>query len=139
LEEEAKTLARAAPDLDALVRGLRENEAALSAEGNDARLRRLEARQEEIGRRRHDLQYSLSRKSSEVAQLEAQSSVHAEVPRLYSVAVSVLLMLLELTPHVLPFGWSIRRHQTLAKHVQARSNLLRESRDPDALVVKFLV
>ena len=80
LEEEAKTLARAQPDLDALVRGLRENEAALSAEGNDARLRRLEARQEEIGRRRHDLQYSLSRKSSEVAQLEAQSSVHAEVP-----------------------------------------------------------
>mgnify|MGYP002803373293 FL=1 len=82
LEEEAKTLARAQPDLDALVRGLRENEAALSAEGNDARLRRLEARQEEIGRRRHDLQYSLSRKSSEVAQLEAQSSVHAEVDAL---------------------------------------------------------
>ena len=82
LEEEAKTLARAGPDLDALVRGMRENEAALGAEGNDARLRRLEARQEDIGRRRHDLQYSLSRKSSEVAQLEAQSSVHAEVDAL---------------------------------------------------------
>lgn len=55
LEEEVKTLARAGPDLDALVRGLRENEAALGAEGNDARLRRLEARQEDIGRRRHDV------------------------------------------------------------------------------------
>ncbi|CAJ1405076.1 unnamed protein product [Effrenium voratum] len=82
LEEEAKTLARAGPDLDALVRGLRENEAALGAEGNDTRLRRLESRQEDIGRRRHDLQYSLQRKSSEVAQLEAQSSVHAEVDAL---------------------------------------------------------
>jgi len=82
LEEEAKTLSRAGPDLDALVRAMRENEAALGAEGNDSRLRRLEARQEDIGRRRHDLQYSLSRKSSEVAQLEAQSSVHAEVDAL---------------------------------------------------------
>jgi len=82
LEEEAKTLARAVPDLDSLVRTMRENEAALGAEGSDARLRRLEARQEEIGRRRHDLQYSISRKSSEVAQLEAQSDAHVEVDAL---------------------------------------------------------
>jgi len=61
---------------------MRENEAALGAEGSDARLRRLEARQEEIGRRRHDLQYSISRKSSEVAQLEAQSDAHVEVDAL---------------------------------------------------------
>lgn len=79
LEQEAKTLARAQPDLDTLVRAMRENEAALGAEGSDARLRRLEARQEEIGRRRHDLQYSITRKSSEVAQLEAQSDAHVEV------------------------------------------------------------
>lgn len=82
LEEEAKTLARAVPDLDSLVRTMRENEAALGAEGSDARLRRLEARQEEIGRRRHDLTYSISRKSSEVAQLEAQSDAHVEVDAL---------------------------------------------------------
>lgn len=79
LEQEAKTLARAQPDLDTLVRAMRENETALGAEGSDARLRRLEARQEEIGRRRHDLQYSITRKSSEVAQLEAQSDAHVEV------------------------------------------------------------
>jgi len=82
LEEEAQTLARAVPDLDSLMRTMRENEAALTAEGSDARLRRLEARQEEIGRRRHDLQYSISRKSSEVAQLEAQSDAHVEVDAL---------------------------------------------------------
>jgi len=82
LEEEAKTLARAPADLDALVRAMRENETALGEEGSDARLRRLEARQEDIGRRRHDLQYSVSRKSSELAQLEAQSGVHAEVDAL---------------------------------------------------------
>lgn len=79
LEQEAKTLSRSVPDLDALVRTMRETEAALGAEGSDARLRRLDARQEEIGRRRHDLQYSISRKSSEVAQLEAQSDAHVEV------------------------------------------------------------
>jgi len=82
LEQEAKALTRAQPDLDALVRAMRENEAALGAEGSDARLRRLEARQEEIGRRRHDLQYSISRKSSEVAQIEAQSDAHLEVDAL---------------------------------------------------------
>eukprot|EP00927_Polykrikos_kofoidii_P032197 TRINITY_DN27501_c0_g1_i1.p1 TRINITY_DN27501_c0_g1~~TRINITY_DN27501_c0_g1_i1.p1 ORF type:complete len:1388 (-),score=286.67 TRINITY_DN27501_c0_g1_i1:222-4232(-) len=82
LEQEAKTLARAHPDLDALVRAMRENEAALGDEGSDTRLRRLESRQEEIGRRRHDLQYSISRKSSEVAQLEAQSDAHLEVDSL---------------------------------------------------------
>lgn len=82
LEEEVKTLARAVPDLDALVRAMRENEIALGAEGSDARLRQLEKRQEEIGRRRHDLQYSISRKTSEVAQLEAQSDAHVEVDAL---------------------------------------------------------
>jgi len=82
LEEESKTLMRAGPDLDTLVRSMHENEAALGAEGSDARLRRLEGRQEEIGRRRHDLQYSVTRKSSEVAQLEAQSDAHVEVDAL---------------------------------------------------------
>nr|USW07897.1 DNA repair protein RAD50 [Crypthecodinium cohnii] len=82
LEEEAKTLTRSQPELDALVRAMRDNEAALGAEGSDARLRQLEKRQEEIGRRRHDLQYSISRKSSEVAQLEAQSDAHVEVDAL---------------------------------------------------------
>lgn len=82
LEEEVKTLERAVPDLDSLVRAMKENEAALCAEGSDARLRQLEKRQEEIGRRRHDLQYSITRKSSEVAQLEAQSDAHVEVDAL---------------------------------------------------------
>lgn len=82
LEEEAKTLTRSQPELEALVRAMRDNEAALGAEGSDARLRQLEKRQEEIGRRRHDLQYSISRKSSEVAQLEAQSDAHVEVDSL---------------------------------------------------------
>mmetsp|Transcript_28827 Transcript_28827/g.67107 ORF Transcript_28827/g.67107 Transcript_28827/m.67107 type:complete len:1326 (-) Transcript_28827:154-4131(-) len=79
LEEEAKTLVRAVPDLDSHVRIMRENEAALSAEGSDERLRRLDARQEEIARRRHEITYSISRKSSEVVQLEAQSDAHVEV------------------------------------------------------------
>lgn len=79
LEEEAKTLLRAKPDLEALVRTMRESEATLGAAGSDTRLRQLEKRQEEIGRRRHDLQYSITRKSSEVAQLEAQSDAHVEV------------------------------------------------------------
>mmetsp|Transcript_21623 Transcript_21623/g.40067 ORF Transcript_21623/g.40067 Transcript_21623/m.40067 type:complete len:1328 (-) Transcript_21623:167-4150(-) len=82
LEEEVKTLEQAVPQLDSLVRQMKENEAALSAEGSDARLRQLEKRQEEIGRRRHDLQYSITRKSSEVAQLEAQSDAHVEVDAL---------------------------------------------------------
>lgn len=82
LEEEAKTLARAQPELDALVRTMRESEAALDPKGSDARLRQLDKQQEEIGRRRHDLQYSISRKSSEVAQLEAQSDAHVEVDAL---------------------------------------------------------
>lgn len=82
LEEEQTTLARSVPDLDALVRAMRDNEAALGAEGSEARLRQLEKRQEEIGRKRHDLQYSISRKSSEVAQLEAQSDAHVEVDAL---------------------------------------------------------
>mmetsp|Transcript_54623 Transcript_54623/g.127723 ORF Transcript_54623/g.127723 Transcript_54623/m.127723 type:complete len:1324 (+) Transcript_54623:61-4032(+) len=79
LEEEAKTLVRAIPDLDSHVRVMRENEAALKAEGSDERLRRLDARQEEIARRRHEITYAISRKSSEVVQLEAQSDAHVEV------------------------------------------------------------
>jgi DNA repair protein RAD50 len=82
LEEEQKTLARAPNDLEALVRSMRENEATLGAEGSDAKLLQLEKRQEEIGRRRHDLQYSISRKTSEVAQLEAFSDAHVEVDAL---------------------------------------------------------
>jgi len=82
LEEEAKTLVDAVPNLDALMRCMRENEAALGADGSDSRQRRLEARQEEIGRRRHDLQYSIQRKSGEVAQIEAQSEAHFQVDAL---------------------------------------------------------
>jgi len=82
LEQEAKTLSSATPQLDQLVRQMRENEATLGAEGSEARLQRLDAKQEEIGRRRHDLQYSITRKSSEVVQLEAQSDAHVEVDAL---------------------------------------------------------
>lgn len=82
LEEEAKRLMRAGPELEALVRTMRDSEAALGAEGSETRLRALEKRQEEVGRRRHDLQYSIARKSSEVAQLEAQSDAYVEVDAL---------------------------------------------------------
>eukprot|EP00931_Biecheleriopsis_adriatica_P053402 TRINITY_DN31239_c0_g2_i1.p1 TRINITY_DN31239_c0_g2~~TRINITY_DN31239_c0_g2_i1.p1 ORF type:complete len:1325 (-),score=377.28 TRINITY_DN31239_c0_g2_i1:18-3992(-) len=130
LEEEGKTLARASPDLDALVRAMRDNEAALGAEGSDARLRRLEARQEDIGRRRHDLQYSVSRKSSEVAQLEAQSSVHAEVDalrqRLREAESELGSKLAELRPGLVPLlGQMPEASEAESKTVAA----LREAQD----------
>ncbi|CAE8675871.1 unnamed protein product [Polarella glacialis] len=61
---------------------MQKNEADLGAEGNDTRLRSLQSRQEEISRRRHELQYNVQRKNSEVCTLEAQSGVHAEVDSL---------------------------------------------------------
>eukprot|EP00929_Paragymnodinium_shiwhaense_P029781 TRINITY_DN17002_c0_g1_i1.p1 TRINITY_DN17002_c0_g1~~TRINITY_DN17002_c0_g1_i1.p1 ORF type:complete len:1332 (+),score=479.23 TRINITY_DN17002_c0_g1_i1:114-4109(+) len=79
LEQELSTLSRAQPDLEVVVRQLRENEAHLGGKGSEAELRALEAKLEEIARQRHDLQYAISRKSSEVAQLEAQSGAHLEV------------------------------------------------------------
>lgn len=79
LEEEQTTLARAPADLDLLMRAMRDNEAALGAQGSEIKLRELEKRLEEIGRKRNDLQYTISKKTTEVTQLEAQSSVHVEV------------------------------------------------------------